>query len=114
MSSLHDACRDGDTERVRQLLDAGAPIDEKDRNGSTALMLANRAEVRKLLLDAVVKLRLERGASLHDRDARGMTLLMHASRHGHTKVVHLLLSEGAPVDEKHVMYDSTALLVQLA
>ena len=68
----------------------------------------------QLLLDAVVKLRLEKGASLHDRDARGMTLLMHASRHGHTEVVHLLLGECAPVDERTVMYDSTALLVQLA
>ena len=32
MSPLHDACRAGDTERVKQLLDGdgGAQIDEKD------------------------------------------------------------------------------------
>ena len=41
MSPLHDACRDGDTERVRQLLDEGAPVDEKDEVGRTALMLAS-------------------------------------------------------------------------
>ena len=77
MSPLHDACRAGDTERVRQLLEEGAPVDEKDEDGTTALMEASqeghwsfyfkdRTEVAKLLLDAVVKLRLEKGASLHD------------------------------------------------
>ena len=41
MSPLHDACRDGDTERVRQLLDDGAPIDEKGKYGRTPLMHAS-------------------------------------------------------------------------
>ena len=54
MSPLHDACRDGDTERVRQLLDEGAAVDEKDELGRTALMLAismGHTEVVQLLLD---------------------------------------------------------------
>ena len=110
MSSLHDACRDGDTERVRQLLDAGAPIDEKDRNGSTALMLANRAEVRKLLLDAVVKLRLEKGTSLLEKDANGMTLLMYASLHGLTEMVQLLLDKGEPQVDVEDEFGMTALM----
>ena len=38
MSPLDGACLDGDTERVRQLLDDGAPMDEKDEHGMTALM----------------------------------------------------------------------------
>ena len=53
MVPLHEACRDGDTERVRQLLDEGAPVDEKDRGGSTALMWASgqgHREVVQLLL----------------------------------------------------------------
>ena len=33
MAALHDACRDGDTERVRKLLDEGAPVDKKDGDG---------------------------------------------------------------------------------
>ena len=50
---LHDACSDGDTERVRQLLDEGALVDEKDKDGRTALMLASQyghMEVVRLLL----------------------------------------------------------------
>ena len=37
-SPLYHACRNGATERVRQLLDKGAPVDEKNEYGSTALM----------------------------------------------------------------------------
>ena len=52
-SPLYHACRNGDTERVRQLLDEGAPVDEKDENGRTALMqasLGGHTEVVQLLL----------------------------------------------------------------
>ena len=54
MSPLHAACRAGDTERVRQLLDEGAPVDEKSEFGRTALMWASsygHTEVVRLLLD---------------------------------------------------------------
>ena len=54
MSPLHDACHDGDTERVRRLLDKGAAVDEKDEYGRTALMAASamgHTEVVQLLLD---------------------------------------------------------------
>ena len=54
MSPLHDACLDGDTERVRQLLDEGAPVDVKDKDGRTVLMkaiLQGHTEVVRLLLD---------------------------------------------------------------
>ena len=53
-SPLYEACRNGDTERVRQLLDEGVPVDEKDKEGKTALMEANlhgQTEVVKLLID---------------------------------------------------------------
>ena len=54
MSPLHDACFAGDTEVVKQLLDDGAPVDEKDEEGWTALTRASErghTEVVKLLLD---------------------------------------------------------------
>ena len=53
-SPLYHACRNGDTERVRQLLDEGAPVDEKGEYGYTALMWASKrghTEVVQLLLD---------------------------------------------------------------
>ena len=92
---LHDACRAGDAERVRQLLDEGAPLDEKDGWGDTALMKASvrgHTEVVQLLLD-----RLEKGASLLEKDSAA---IVEASMRGHTEVVQLLLGKGAPVDAK--------------
>ena len=70
MSPLHDACIDGDTERVRQLLDEGAPVDEKDEylNSRTALMWASlhgRTEVVQLLL--------AKGAAVDEKDEYGDT-----------------------------------------
>ena len=41
MAPLHAACINGDTERVRQLLDEGAPVDQKNKHGRTALMYAS-------------------------------------------------------------------------
>ena len=66
MGSLINASRAGDTERVKQLLDAGALLDEKDTDGDTALMLASlegHTEVVKLLLD--------KGASVDEKDEGG-------------------------------------------
>ena len=71
MSPLHDACLDGDTERVRQLLDDGAPMDEKDEHGMTALMEASmhgHTEVVRLLLD--------KGAAVDEKNKDGGTALM--------------------------------------
>ena len=54
MCTLHAACRDGFTERVRRLLGEGAALDEKDEYGKTALMWASgrgHTEVVQLLLD---------------------------------------------------------------
>ena len=96
MAPLHDACRDGDTERVRQLLDNGALVDEKNNNGSTALMLASASGHTE-----VVQLLHGKGAAVDEKDEDGNTALMWASRRGHTEVVHLLLGKGAAVDEKN-------------
>ena len=99
MSPLHAACRAGDTERVRQLLDEGAPVDEKSEFGRTALMWASsygHTEVVRLLLD--------KGAAVDEKGKygmTGMTALMEASDSGHTEVVQLLLAKGAAVDEKN-------------
>jgi hypothetical protein len=138
MSPLHDACRDGDTERVKQLLDGdgGAHVDKKDGFGMTALMGASfygHTEVVRLLLDKgalldekgehgrtalllasmnghteVVRLLLDKGALLDEKDKSGRTALMKASEEGHTEVVRLLLDKGALLDEKDT-YGGTAL-----
>ena len=73
MSPLHEASRAGDTELVKQLLDDGAPVDEKDEGGRTALMQASEkghTEVVKLLLDC--------GASVADLPREFNNLLLEA------------------------------------
>ena len=101
--ALHGASRAGDTEWVKQLLDDGAPVDEKDEDGWTALMLANLKGHTEL-----VKLLLDKGALLDEKDEDGNTALMEASKEGHTEIVQLLLDKGALVDEKKE-YGRTAL-----
>ena len=136
---LHDACRDGDTERVRQLLDEGAALDEKNEYGFTALMEASyhgHTEVAQLLLGkgaAVdeknengstalmeasmngrtkgLKLLLDMGAAVDEKNENGSTALIWASIYGHTEVVQLLLDKGAPLDEKDNWNGRTALML---
>ena len=94
-SPLYHACRNGATERVRQLLDEGAPVDKKNRHGKTALMVASllgRTEVVQLLLG--------KGAAVDEKNKHGRTALMYASEGGRTEVVKLLLGKGAAVDAK--------------
>eukprot|EP00964_Phaeocystis_antarctica_P103143 scaffold68442_cov60-Phaeocystis_antarctica.AAC.1 len=107
MSPLHDACRAGDTEVVKQLLDGDTPVDVKDVHGRTALMLASmegHTEVVQLLLD--------KGAAVDEKTRHGSTALMRASMYGHTEVVQLLLDNGASVDEK-TEDGTTALLLAI-
>ena len=71
MSTLHGASRAGDTKLVKQLLDQGVPVDEKDKEGNTALMKAilhGQTEVVKLLID--------KGALFDAVDARGDSALL--------------------------------------
>ena len=87
MSTLHAASRDGNTKLVKQLLDTGAPVDEKDEYGNTALMLASEQGHTE-----VVKLLLDKGASVDEKKKKsGHTAPMVASRSGHTEVAKLLL-----------------------
>ena len=71
MSPLHGASQRGETERVKQLLDEGALLDEKDEDGDTALMLASLEGHTK-----VVQLLLDKGALLDAVDAREDTALL--------------------------------------
>ena len=92
MNPLHDACRDGDAERVKQLLDGdgGAHVDEKDGNGWTALGRASyggHTEVVRLLLD--------KGALLDEKDKHGRTAFGWTIARGNTAVMTLLLDKGA-------------------
>ncbi len=89
----------------RLLIQAGARVDEKDNNVTTALMAATwnkeHPDVCRVLLDA--------GASVHAKNKSGITPLMWAARHSTADVCRLLIRAGARVDEKD-NYDTTALM----
>jgi hypothetical protein len=77
---------------VKLLLDKGAPVDGRDRNGATPLLhaaLDGNVEIMKLLLEGGAK------ADVPDNDRS--TPLMYAAQYGHLDAVNLLLEKGAAV-----------------
>ena len=89
-AELLEAAGNGQTERVRSLLDAGADVDTKNANGYTALKWAvvrGHTGTVQALLDA--------GADVDIRDNRGQTPLMMAAEEEQTRVIELLKAAGA-------------------
>jgi uncharacterized protein len=89
-SLLFAAARLGCEAEARALLDRGAAIDARDREGKTAL--AKAAEADKLPL---IRLLLERGADPNARAVDGSTPLFYAAEQDRGQVVGLLLERGA-------------------
>ena len=77
---------------ARALLDRGAAIDAKDREGKTAL--AKAAEADKLPL---IRLLLERGANANARAVDGSTPLFYAAEQDRGAAIALLLEQAAPI-----------------
>ena len=87
---LMRAALDGDTESVKELINQGGDINQRDDNGRTALMFAvvNRHyETMKVLL--------EHGADVNARSNTGGTALMGAAMAGELSMVQALLDKGA-------------------
>ncbi|GFS50447.1 ankyrin repeat domain-containing protein 29 [Trichonephila inaurata madagascariensis] len=91
---LHRAALKGDVELLRRTLDAGIPVDSRDKEGTTALILAcryNHYDCAKLLL--------ERGADpLAQRLTGSGSSLCYAARGGYLRLVQLLLSYGVNIE----------------
>jgi outer membrane protein assembly factor BamB len=84
---LREAVRRGEIEKVRALLDAGVPVDAKNRYGATALFFA--ADKGHL---AIVELLVERGAAIDAEDTfYGMTPIVRAFDRKHEDVALFLL-----------------------
>lgn len=92
--SLLTAVYEGDSEKVRRLLDSGANIEERDPlDGSTPLYAA--AEMRK---EGIVRLLIERGANIEARNSRGETPLIVAAVMGSLPIVQQLIDAKADVN----------------
>ena len=90
-AALRSAAREGDVERIEDLLASGVPVDAPNRYGATALFFA----AERGHLDAV-RLLVGAGAALNIEDRfYQMTALSRAAGSGHREVVLFLLARGS-------------------
>ena len=136
-SLLMLASKRGQEEEVRQMLDKGANVNYKDKDGYTPLIIASydgHVEVVKLLVDKranvnlkdnydqnalcwasqqghieVVKLLVDKVSTLDSQDDVGGTALYWASVKGHLEIVKLLVDKGANLQLKTKKYGFTPL-----
>ncbi len=99
--SLVYAIEDGDVKKIKRLLEQGADVNMKDRDGVSLLHHAVRAERLEIM-----KLLIDKGASVDARDANGRTILRYASD---PKIVPFLIEAGCKVNAAD-NYGETALL----
>ncbi|MCU7696626.1 ankyrin repeat domain-containing protein [Acinetobacter sp. AYS6] len=125
---LHQAVINNDTQSIKQILSQKASIDERDKTGSTALMVATRAnnvQVAHMLIEAgadvnakdniqdspylyagaqgylkILRMTLMHGADLKSTNRYGGTALIPAAERGHVETVRTLIAAG--VDVNHV------------
>jgi len=109
VAAFSEAAYNGDTPRVAESLKAGMPVDQKEENGNSALMLASFAghiETMQVLLDA--------GADVNLRDSMDRTPLMFASSGPYPAAVKLLLANGADINAIDKDEHFTALMFAAA
>jgi hypothetical protein len=91
--ALLKAALSGAVAKLRQLLAAGAPVDARDVNRMTPVMLAAQGEHVEAF-----RVLVEAGADLHAVAFRQLDLLEVAARSGHIEIVRFLLERGLPVN----------------
>ena len=101
-SSLIKAVRNGDRQKVKELISQQVNLNSIDRSGSPALHLAIALCHRE-----IVKLLINAGANLTLQNAEGEHPLFLAS--DDYELTELLLKKGAPVDRISAQYKITAL-----
>ena len=96
----------GDHEEfIKLLIDKGANINAKDKNGKTALMKA--AEYDK---SSVIEILLKAGANIDEKDNNGWTALIWAETKGDKKTVDMLVKAGADT----TIFNDVTLLIYSA
>src|SRR5258708_3695459 len=104
MSILHGAAKSGDVRAARTALDRGADVNELDRRGRPALVIAaqhGRGPIAELLLDYGADVDAAcRGGSEALAQEVGTTALIIAAWTGRSDIVAMLLRRGASVDAR--------------
>lgn len=124
---LHEAVDRNDLAALRRLIASGAPLNERDAQGRTPLLLAtqnNRVDAVRLLIEAgadvnakdaisdsayllsgargyneILQLTLTHGADLKSVNRYGGTALIPACERGHVQTVRLLIAAGVDVNQ---------------
>ena len=102
---FREAAFDGQSEKVRSILDQGTKPDARDPDDRTALMMASFNGHKE-----TVGLLLDRGAIIDTRDAMGRTALMYAAAGPYSQTVQLLLERGADLNIRGKEEGWTALM----
>jgi len=95
LTALHMAAFGGNTDEVEALLEKGADVNCRSKDGKTALHLAAATGHTKC-----ANLLIAHGADIEARDKQGSTPLAVAAVTAHPTMVELLLSHGAKADTK--------------
>ena len=93
------ACKDGQSDRLRELIQGGENVNQSDRSGYTGLHWAafNGHQICvSLLLDNEIIQRLD----INAKDSKGGTPLMKAAVKGNCVIVKMLVDKGALVSEQ--------------
>ena len=91
--SLHEAMKQGDIEKIKQLITKGGDVNARDERGQTPLSIAIREKHV-----AGVELLLSKGADVNAKDDFGWTPLHFATDRGSEKLIKLLLVHGGNVN----------------
>jgi cytohesin len=86
------AAREGDLNQVRELIAAGAAVNEPERDGSTAVLWAAYQSD-----PAMIEALIEAGADVNAPNGLGVTPLLQAARTGDAPVIQALLEGGADI-----------------
>jgi ankyrin repeat protein len=89
VAGLFEAISDGDIEQVAFILEHGVPIDCRDDDDNTPLIIAAEGE------PAIVELLIERGADIDLQNRNGVTALIAAVKFEDPPLVSLLINAGA-------------------
>jgi ankyrin repeat protein len=95
-SALHYAVEDNNVETLKELLNKKPALDEKDKDGYTALALAARAKKAPIAIALVAA-----GAAIDVQDNEGYSPLMYAAENGLANLVNELLKKKANISLKN-------------
>ena len=84
---------------VKALLDAGADVNAKDKEGHTVLMMTVKysafGQGKGVEQYKIVQLLVDKGANVNAKQKDGHTALKYARRHGLAQVIKILKQNGA-------------------